>query len=94
MSAVQSSTASYVDLFVFFLLVTGFNPAWFGHYGFLEDEEHLRCAPFGWRSERRLRSWSEYGACDFVEYLYYYVRWCASLQPLTICAKSSSAYNA
>jgi hypothetical protein len=30
----------------------------------------------------------------FVEYLYYYVRWCASLQPPTICAKSSSAYNA
>jgi hypothetical protein len=29
----------------------------------------------------------------FVEYLYYYVRWCASLQPPTICAKSSSAYN-
>jgi hypothetical protein len=29
-----------------------------------------------------------------VEYLYYYVRWCASLQPPTICAKSSSAYNA
>ena len=72
MSAVQSSTASYVHLFVFFLLVTGFNPAWFGHYGFLEDEglvrqageKHLRCAPFGWCSERRLRSWSEDGACD------------------------------
>jgi hypothetical protein len=30
----------------------------------------------------------------FVEYLYYYVRWCASLQPPTIYAKSSSAYNA
>jgi hypothetical protein len=30
----------------------------------------------------------------FVEYLYYYVRWCASLQPPTISAKSSSAYNA
>jgi hypothetical protein len=30
----------------------------------------------------------------FVEYLYYYVRWCASLQPPTICAKSSSADNA
>jgi hypothetical protein len=38
MSAVQSSTASYVHLFVFFLLLTGFNPTWFGHYGFLEDE--------------------------------------------------------
>jgi hypothetical protein len=57
---------------VFFLLVTGFNPAWFGHYGFLEDEgpvrqagkKHLRCAPFGWCSERRLRSWPEDGACD------------------------------
>ena len=72
MLAVQSSTASYVHLFVFSLLVTGFNPAWFGHYGFLEDEglvrqageKHLRCAPFGWCSERRLRSWSEDGACD------------------------------
>jgi hypothetical protein len=32
-----ASTASYVHLFVFSLLVTGFNPAWFGHYGFLED---------------------------------------------------------
>jgi hypothetical protein len=64
MSAVQSSTALYVHSFVFFLLVTGFNPAWFGHYGFLEDErlvrqageKHLRCAPFGWCSER------DYGA--------------------------------
>jgi hypothetical protein len=72
MSAVQSSTASYVHLFVFSLLVTGFNPAWFGHYGFMEDEglarqageKHLRCAPFGWCSERRLRSWSEDGARD------------------------------
>jgi hypothetical protein len=73
MSAVQASTASYVHLFVFFLLVTGFNPAWFvGHYGFLEDEglvrqageKHLRCAPFGWCSERRLRNWFEDGACD------------------------------
>jgi hypothetical protein len=27
------------------LLVTGFNPAWFGHYGFLEDEE--ACPPSG-----------------------------------------------
>jgi hypothetical protein len=68
MSAVQLSTASYVHLFVFFLLAgvvwslrRGFNPAWFGHYGFLEDEglvrqageKHLRCAPFGWCSERR-----------------------------------------
>jgi hypothetical protein len=33
-------------------------------------------------------------ATPLVEYLYYYVRWCASLQPPTICAKSSSAYNA
>jgi hypothetical protein len=40
MLVVQSSTASYVHLFVF-LLVTGFNPAWFGHYGFLEDEGHI-----------------------------------------------------
>jgi hypothetical protein len=66
MLAVQSSTASYVHFCVFSLLallVTGFNPAWFGHYGFLEDEElvrqtgekHLRCEPFGWCSERRLR---------------------------------------
>jgi hypothetical protein len=31
---------------------------------------------------------------SFVEYLYYYVRWCASLQLPTISAKSSSAYNA
>jgi hypothetical protein len=39
MSAVQSSTASYVHLFLFSFLVTDFNPAWFGHYGcFLEDE--------------------------------------------------------
>jgi hypothetical protein len=68
MLVVQSSTASYVHLFVF-LLVTGFNPAWFGHYGFLEDEglvrqageKHLRCAPFGWCSESRLRSCSEDG---------------------------------
>jgi hypothetical protein len=53
MLAVQSSTASYVHVFVFFILVTGLNPAWFGYYGFLEDEElvrhagdkHLRCAP-------------------------------------------------
>jgi hypothetical protein len=29
-----------------------------------------------------------------VEYLYCYVRWYASLQPPTICAKSSGAYNA
>jgi hypothetical protein len=72
MSAVQSSTASYVHLFVFFLLVPGFNPAWFGHYGFLEDEglvrqageKHLRCAPFCWCSEGRLRSWYEDGARD------------------------------
>ena len=43
-----------------FLLVTGFNPAWYGHYGFLEDEElvrqasekHLQHAPFGWYSEK------------------------------------------
>jgi hypothetical protein len=42
--AVQSSTASYVHLFVFFFLVTGFNPAWFGHYGFLVDEGHVRHA--------------------------------------------------
>jgi hypothetical protein len=27
-------------------------------------EKHLRCAPFGWCSERRVRSWSEGGACD------------------------------
>lgn len=40
--------------------------------GFLEDEElvrqagekHLQHAPFGWCSERRLRSWSEDGARD------------------------------
>jgi hypothetical protein len=68
----RSQTASYVHLFVFFLLVTGFNPAWFGQYGFLEDEglvhqageKHLRCAPFGWCNERRLQSWYEDGACD------------------------------
>jgi hypothetical protein len=57
-----------------FLLVTGFTPAWFGHYGFLLEEEglvrqagekNLRCAPFGWCGEtKRLRSWSEDGACD------------------------------
>jgi hypothetical protein len=44
MSAVPSSTASYVHLFVFFLLVTGFNPALFRHYGFLEDEGLVRQA--------------------------------------------------
>ena len=43
MLTVQSSTALYVHLFVFFLLVTGFNPAWFGHYGLLEGEED--CPP-------------------------------------------------
>jgi hypothetical protein len=67
MLAVQSSTASYVHLFVSFLLVTDF-----GHCGFLEDEglvrqageKHLQCAPFGWCGERRLRSWSEDGARD------------------------------
>jgi hypothetical protein len=30
MLVVQSSTVSYVHLFVFFLLVTGFNAAWSG----------------------------------------------------------------
>ena len=63
---------SDVHLFLFFLLITGFNPAWYGHYGFLEDEElvrqagekHLQHATFGWCSERRLRSWSEDGARD------------------------------
>jgi hypothetical protein len=39
----RSSAALDVHSFVFFLLVTGFNPAWFGHYGFLEDEE--ACPP-------------------------------------------------
>jgi hypothetical protein len=32
-------------LLCFSLLVTGFNPAWFRHYGFLEDEE--ACPPSG-----------------------------------------------
>jgi hypothetical protein len=43
---------------------------------------------------RRVKTCDKKEKHIFVEYLYYYVRWCASLQPPTICAKSSSAYNA
>jgi hypothetical protein len=39
----SSSTVPYVHLFVFFFLVTSFNSAWSGHYGFLEDRK--ACLP-------------------------------------------------